>query len=114
MINDDSNSTSLNPWSFNNEVNMLYIDQPNQVGFSWDILTNGTLDVTSNIINPQDFSHDIPEQNNTFYVGTFPSQNPGNTANDTQSAAKALWVFAQTWFQEFPGKFALPSTLSPI
>lgn len=23
MINDDSNSTYLNPWSFNNEVNML-------------------------------------------------------------------------------------------
>ena len=102
MINDDSNSTSLNPWSFNNEVNMLYIDQPNQVGFSWDILTNGTLDVTSGIINPDDFSHGVPEQNSTFYVGTFPSQNPGNTANDTQNAAKALWHFAQTWFQEFP------------
>ena len=81
---------------------MLYIDQPNQVGFSWDILTNGTLDVTKSIINPQDFSHGTPEQNNTFYVGTFPSQNPGNTANDTQNAARALWHFAQTWFQEFP------------
>ena len=103
MINDDSNSTSLNPWSFNNEVNMLYIDQPNQVGFSWDILTNGTLDLTNDFINPQDFSSGvIPKQNNTFLVGTFPSQNPGNTANDTQNAAKALWHFAQTWFQEFP------------
>ena len=108
-INDDSNSTSLNPWSFNNEVNMLYIDQPNQVGFSWDILTNGTLDVVQNVIQPQDFSHGIPEQNNTFYVGTFPSQNPSNTANDTQNAAKALWIFAQTWFQEFPGN--IPSTI---
>ena len=93
---------------------MLYIDQPNQVGFSWDILTNGTLDVISNAIQPQDFSHGIPEQNNTFYVGTFPSQNPSNTANDTQNAAKALWIFAQTWFQEFPGN--IPSTIhfSPI
>ena len=102
MINDDSNSTSLNPWSWNNEVNMLYIDQPNQVGFSWDILTNGTLNLTSYEYKPQDFSDGVPEQNNSFLVGTFPSQNPGNTANDTQNAAKAIWHFAQTWFQEFP------------
>lgn len=45
-VNDDSNSTYLNPWSFNNEVNMLYIDQPDQTGFSWDILVNQTLDQT--------------------------------------------------------------------
>ena len=102
MVNDDSNSTYLNPWSFNNEVNMLYIDQPNQVGFSWDILTNGTLDMTTNMITPQDFSGGIPEQNNTLYVGTFASQDPQNTVNDTQNAARALWHFAQTWFQEFP------------
>ena len=101
LINDDSNSTSLNPWSFNNEVNMLYIDQPNQVGFSWDVLTNGTLDKTTDIINPLTDGF-FPKQNNTFYVGTFPSQDPGDTANDTQNAAKALWHFAQTWFQEFP------------
>jgi carboxypeptidase C (cathepsin A) len=25
-INDDANSTTLNPWSFNNEANVLYID----------------------------------------------------------------------------------------
>lgn len=46
MVNDDSNSTYLNSWSFNNEVNMLYIDQPDQTGFSWDILVNMTLDQT--------------------------------------------------------------------
>ena len=101
-VNVDSNSTYLNPWSFNNEVNMLYIDQPNQVGFSWDILTNGTLNEISGDITPTDFSHGVPKTNDTFYVGTFPSQNPGNTANDTENAARALWHFAQTWFQEFP------------
>ena len=103
-VNDDSNSTTLNPWSWNNEVNMLYIDQPVQTGFSWDILTNGTLNLDSENggIIPTDFTHGVPEQNNTFYVGTFPSQNSGNTANNTQNAARALWHFAQTWFQEFP------------
>jgi carboxypeptidase C (cathepsin A) len=43
-INDDANSTTLNPWSFNNEANVLYIDQPVQTGFSYDVLINGTLD----------------------------------------------------------------------
>ncbi|KAL8825675.1 MAG: hypothetical protein Q9170_007707, partial [Blastenia crenularia] len=98
MINDDSNSTTLNPWSWNNEVNMLYIDQPNQVGFSYDIPSNGTTDELS--ITLEDFSNGVPEQNNTFYVGTFPSQNPKNTANGTTNSARALWHFAQTWFQE--------------
>lgn len=100
IINDDSNSTTLNPWSWNNEVNMLYIDQPNQVGFSYDIPTNGTTDEFE--VTIQDFSEGVPEQNNTFYVGTFPSQNPNNTANGTTNAARSLWHFAQTWFQEFP------------
>jgi len=103
MVNDDSNSTYLNPWSFNNEVNMLYIDQPNQVGFSWDVLTNGTLDSTSSQgLEPTNFTGPIPTQNSTFSVGTFPSQDPNSSANDTQNAARALWHFAQTWFQEFP------------
>lgn len=98
MINDDSNSTRLNPWSWNNEVNMLYIDEPNQVGFSYDIPSNGTTDESE--ITIQDFSNGVPVQNNSFYVGTFPSQNPKNTANGTTNAARALWHFTQTWFQE--------------
>lgn len=101
-VNVDSNSTTLNPWSFNNEVNMLYIDQPNQVGFSWDVLTNGTINQATGDLTPTDFSGEVPRTNDTFNVGTFPSQDPGSTANDTRSAARALWHFAQTWFQEFP------------
>ena len=100
MINDDSNSTTINPWSWNNEVNMLYIDQPNQVGFSYDIPSNGTTDESQIMI--QDFTDGVPEQNNTFYGGKFPSQNPNNTANGTTNAARAMWHFAQTWLQEFP------------
>ena len=45
LIGNDSNSTYLNPWSWNNEVNVLYLDQPNQVGYSYDILTNVTTSI---------------------------------------------------------------------
>jgi hypothetical protein len=99
-VNPDSNSTVLNPWSFNNHVNMLYIDQPNQVGFSYDSLINGTLDVLTGDITPGDFSSGIPTPNQTLLVGTFPTQNPNTTANNTAFAAKALWHFAQSWSTE--------------
>ena len=106
MINDDSNSTYLNPWSFNNEVNMLYIDQPNPVGFSWDLLKNGTFDHTIDLylgpITPDNFTNGVPSTNNSLSVGTFPSQYMANTASSTQNAAHAIWHLAQTWFQEFP------------
>ncbi|KAL4801019.1 Alpha/Beta hydrolase protein [Aspergillus venezuelensis] len=100
-INADSNSTELNPWSWNNEVNMLYIDQPSQVGFSYDTPTNGTYDQLTGIRDVSGWTT-VPEQNNTFYVGTFPSLNASTTANTTENAARALWHFVQIWFTEFP------------
>ncbi|KAI9804428.1 MAG: hypothetical protein M1825_001327 [Sarcosagium campestre] len=102
FINNDSNSTTLNSWSWNNEVNMLYIDQPVQVGYSYDKPVNGTLDIVSGNVTVQDFGDDVPEANNTFFVGTFPSQKEDDTANSTENGARALWHFAQTWFDEFP------------
>ncbi|KAJ5986490.1 Carboxypeptidase S1 [Penicillium sp. IBT 35674x] len=101
-VNADSNSTELNPWSWNNYVNMLYIDQPNQVGFSYDVPTNGTFDQIASAWNVSEWTHGVPEQNNTFYVGTTTSQKNTSTANSTENAARSLWHLAQTWFSEFP------------
>lgn len=82
---------------------MLYIDQPNQVGFSYDTATNGSM-----VPSPEghyrvvDWNDGVPEANLTSRHGTFASQIPLNTANTTALAAHALWHFAQTWFFEFP------------
>lgn len=109
-INPDSNSSTLNPWSWNNEVNILFIDQPVQVGYSYDELYNGTCNLLASDPMDEDASPiklggfedgKIPETNSTFYVGTFPSQNGTHVPNSTVHAAVALWHFAQTWFEEY-------------
>jgi carboxypeptidase C (cathepsin A) len=103
QVNTDSNSTYLNPWSWNTNVNMLYVDQPVQTGFSYDSLANGTLDVPSGTITTGSFEiGNVPAQNNTLLVGTFPSDNIYDTTNNTANSARALWHFAQVFFQEFP------------
>ncbi|KAF1851112.1 alpha/beta-hydrolase [Cucurbitaria berberidis CBS 394.84] len=102
-VNADSNSTYLNnDWAWNNEVNMLYLDQPVQVGMSYDTLTNITTNIDTGAVKVADFSSGVPAQNNSFYVGTYASQNFNLTTRGTENSARALWHFAQVWFQEFP------------
>jgi carboxypeptidase C (cathepsin A) len=101
-VNSDSNSTYLSDWSWNNEVNMLYLDQPVQVGMSYDSLTNITNNVDTGDVEVADFSNGVPAQNASFYVGTYASQDANLTTRGTENSARALWHFAQVWFQEFP------------
>ena len=117
-VNPDSNSTYLNDWSWNNEgtlfksralkrsnidlVNMLYLDQPVQVGMSYDSLTNITNNIDTGEVEVIEFSNGVPAQNASFYVGTYASQDANLTTRGTENSARALWHFAQVWFQEFP------------
>lgn len=102
-VNSDSNSTYLSEFSWNNEVNMLYLDQPVQVGFSYDTLQNITTNLVTGDITLLNDTSEVPEQNATFLVGTYPSQDGNQTALGSVNAAKAAWHFLQTFTQEFPG-----------
>ncbi|OAL02709.1 alpha/beta-hydrolase [Phaeosphaeriaceae sp. SRC1lsM3a] len=101
-INADSNSTYLSEWAWNNEVNMLFLDQPVQVGMSYDTLTNITTNMDTGAVKVANFTDKVPAQNASFYVGTYASQNYNLTTRGTENSARALWNFAQVWFQEFP------------
>ncbi|CAI6332944.1 unnamed protein product [Periconia digitata] len=100
----DSQTTELNAFSWNEKVNMLYIDQPVQTGFSYDSLTNGTINIipTPFMYKPDNFSTGVPKTNATFLTGTFSSGNPNAAPNTTIAASKIMYSFMQTWMQEFP------------
>ena len=66
---------------------MLFIDQPVQVGFSYDTLVNGTFDLLSQMFTPTD---DFSGTNATTISGTLPSQNRNSTASTSQASARTL------------------------
>lgn len=109
-VDADSNTTYLNEWSWNNEVNMLYLDQPVQTGFSYDTLHYATKDLAENEITL--INDTVPEVNSTLLLGTYPSQNINNTARGVRNAAKAAWHFMQTFTQEFPHYYPNDSRIS--
>lgn len=102
----DSNSTEENPWSWNEHVNMLYIDQPVGTGFSYNEIINSTFnllgDESTGIVPFEAYGDEIPEQNATLLYGSFSSQELSRTPNTTEGAARTLWSFSQAWFADFP------------
>ena len=102
-VNRDSKTTRLNPWSWNDKVNMIYIDQPVQVGFSYDSLITGAINETDLpfVAKPQDYQKTPPPPTNaTYLTGTFVSQNPATSPNSTEASAAPFWHFMQTFLQE--------------
>jgi len=99
-ISEDSKTTILNPWSWNNNVNMLYVDQPVQVGFSYDTLVNGVIDEIKSPFVVQEADVTKVVENATLFTGTFYSRDNTTSANTTAQAAAFMWDFMQTWIQE--------------
>lgn len=100
LTNPDGNSTTLNEHSWNNHVNMLYIDQPLGVGFSYTALQNGSYNLMNETLTPVESEEDLPELTQTLLQGTVEYGGPVASANTTRSAARTFWRFAQVWFNE--------------
>lgn len=117
----DSSSSESNPWSLNLHSNVLYVDQPLTSGFSYQTAIDGVLDLLW--LGPSDtnpsavtpfsaFNGSVPPENATFLYGTFPDQDPTQTANNSIIAARTLWHFSQLWFAEFPGRGTCDSRIN--
>ncbi|KAH7025650.1 Alpha/Beta hydrolase protein [Microdochium trichocladiopsis] len=95
----NSRDTASNPWSWNTNSNMLYIDQPAETGFSYSSLVNGTINAPKS-----PFTVGEPQATNSSIIaGTFSSQSHTFAPNTTDVTAAAMWQFLQV-FQEFPTK----------
>ena len=97
-VNPDGNSTTLNPWSFNNYVNVLYIDQPVSAGFSFTSLIKGTFNLLTNDVTPLSaYGGNVPKTNATFGLGLYSNQESWATTNTTITSMRALWKLAENW-----------------
>lgn len=106
-MNDGSYGTQSRMWGWDRSSNMLFIDQPNQVGFSYDTATNASYDLFSNeIFEPEITETDLPSFLNldgTFSTANSNEREPWSaSSNTTEIAASATWHFLQSWLSTFP------------
>ena len=98
----DRLGTQARNWGWDRSSNLLFVDQPNQVGFSYDTATNGSLNLLLGdlIQPPAPLPADQPAY--TFLDGTFSSNDKNSTANTTEIAAHAVWHMLQAFLGAFP------------
>lgn len=101
-VNSDANSTRPWEWSWISDVNLLFVDQPVQVGLSYDTLQNVSYNVVSGELVLLNAKDPLPVQNNTLQVGTWASVDIDKTSPGSVQGAYPYWHFLQVWLQEFP------------
>ncbi|KAI9811228.1 MAG: hypothetical protein M1827_005560 [Pycnora praestabilis] len=95
--------TKARDWGWDRSSNILFIDQPNQVGFSYDTPTNGSLNLLTTAgvqFPPSTVPQGQPAY--SFLNGTFSSYNGTATANTTEISAMAIWHMLQGFLSAFP------------
>lgn len=106
QMNDGSYGTQSRMWGWDRSSNMLFIDQPNQVGFSYDTATNASYDLFSNeIFEPEMAETELPTFLNldgTFSTANSNEREPWSaSSNTTEIAASATWHFCNLGCQHF-------------
>ena len=94
--------TQANDWGWDRSTNILYVDQPNEVGFSYDAPTNRSLNLFTSILTEPHSNVPVGQPGYTFMNGTFSSNNSNTTANTTEIAAHAVWHMLQGFLATFP------------
>ena len=94
--------TQPRDWGWDRSSNILYIDQPNQVGFSYDKLTNGSLDLFTSSVSMPPSTPPSGQPAYTFLNGTFGTGKINSTANTTETAAIVVWHMLQGFLSVFP------------
>ncbi|KAK3937819.1 Alpha/Beta hydrolase protein [Diplogelasinospora grovesii] len=90
-----------NPYSWSNASNMLFIDQPTMVGFSYSKPIPGYVDANSGSIVQLPDASECPDYVNGT-CGTFSYPDVTLTANSTASAAPNFWKTLQGFMGAFP------------
>ncbi|TKA34090.1 hypothetical protein B0A50_00070 [Salinomyces thailandicus] len=102
QTNDGGYGTQARMWGWDRSSNILFIDQPNEVGFSHDVPVNGSYNLVNERIVQPAGQPGVGMPDFLFRNGTFSSTNRSSTANTTDIAAAATWHFLQTWLAAFP------------
>ena len=94
--------TQLREWGWDRSSNIIFVDQPSQVGFSFDELTNGSLNLLDSTISFPPSSAPAGQTDYTHLNGTFSSNNGNSSANTTEIAAHTMWHMLQGFLASFP------------